>query len=121
MAAPRNLTGDGGGRQLVKEEESAAASSAAKGLLNDDSPTGKRTKSERFPLPRWEFAVFFTVFLIERLDQTTSGGEKKSRTDKDTILKGFKASVVRDESEVVESDPCEWTSGVALSRGRANV
>ncbi|CAL9238403.1 unnamed protein product, partial [Arabidopsis halleri] len=64
MAAPRNLTGDGGGRQLVKEEESAAASSAAKGLLNDDSPTGKRTKSERFPLPRWEFAVFFTVFLV---------------------------------------------------------
>ncbi|CAB78081.1 putative protein [Arabidopsis thaliana] len=64
MAAPRNLTGDGGARQLVKDEESPAASSAAKGLLNDDSPTGKRTKSERFPLSRWEFAVFFTVFLV---------------------------------------------------------
>lgn len=65
MAAPRNLTGDGGERQLVKDEESAAASSAAKGgLLNDDSPTGKRTKSERFPLSQWEFAVFFTVFLV---------------------------------------------------------
>ncbi|XP_010438332.1 PREDICTED: uncharacterized membrane protein At4g09580-like [Camelina sativa] len=67
MAAPRNITGDGGGRQqqLVKDEENAAASSAAKGgLVNDDSPTGKRTKSERFPLSRWEFAVFFIVFLV---------------------------------------------------------
>ncbi|XP_024010027.1 uncharacterized membrane protein At4g09580 isoform X2 [Eutrema salsugineum] len=66
MAAPRNLTGDGGGRVLVKDEESAAASSsaAAKGFLSDDSSTGKRSKSERFPLSRWEFAVFSTVFLV---------------------------------------------------------
>ncbi|KAL0645699.1 hypothetical protein Bca4012_043990 [Brassica carinata] len=52
MAAPRNLTGDSGGKLVVKDEESAAASSS------------KRTKSERFPLSRWEFVVFFTVFLV---------------------------------------------------------
>lgn len=52
MAAPRNLT---------RDEESAAANTTKE---DDDSPTGKRFKSDRFPLTRWEFAAFFGVFLI---------------------------------------------------------
>ncbi|KAG7553277.1 DNA mismatch repair protein MutS core domain superfamily [Arabidopsis thaliana x Arabidopsis arenosa] len=35
---------------------------------------------------------------------TKSGGEKKSRTDKDTILKGFKASVVEPLMKIGEAD-----------------
>ncbi|EOA19802.1 hypothetical protein CARUB_v10000048mg [Capsella rubella] len=35
---------------------------------------------------------------------TKSGGEKKSRTDKDTILKGFEASVVEPPKKIEEAD-----------------
>ncbi|GLT52209.1 hypothetical protein SLA2020_255620 [Shorea laevis] len=53
MAAPRNV---------LRDEESAAE---ANGTREDhDSPTGKRFKSDRFPLSRWEFAAFLGVFLI---------------------------------------------------------
>ncbi|GMN51869.1 hypothetical protein TIFTF001_021020 [Ficus carica] len=58
MAAPRNLTVDAGVR-LSRDEESAAV--AAK---EDDSPTGKKPKFERFPLTRWELASAIGVFLI---------------------------------------------------------
>lgn len=36
---------------------------------------------------------------------TKSGGEKKSKTDKDTILKGFKASVVEPPKKIEEGKP----------------
>lgn len=52
MAAPRILS---------RDEESAAANNAKE---DDDSPSAKRFKSDRFPLTRWEFAAFFAVFLI---------------------------------------------------------
>ncbi|XP_010543371.1 PREDICTED: uncharacterized membrane protein At4g09580 [Tarenaya hassleriana] len=67
MAAPRNLTGDGG-RLLTRDEESAAvsSSSAVKDLADDDgdSSTGKGPKSGRFPLSRWELATFSGVFIV---------------------------------------------------------
>ncbi|KAJ7969700.1 SNARE associated Golgi protein family [Quillaja saponaria] len=53
MAAPRNLTGDAG--RLLRDEENAK---------EDDSPTGKRPKFERFPLNRWEFSAAVGVFLV---------------------------------------------------------
>lgn len=59
MAAPRNLMGENG-RLLLRDEESAAAMAAK----DDDSPSGKRAKMERFPLTRWEIAAFLGVFLI---------------------------------------------------------
>ncbi|XWS23354.1 hypothetical protein CRYUN_Cryun28dG0006100 [Craigia yunnanensis] len=52
-------------RNVLRDEESAAAV-----LLNnsnkeeDDFPTGKRLKSKRFSVSRWELAAFFGVFLI---------------------------------------------------------
>ncbi|KAF5725609.1 hypothetical protein HS088_TW23G00334 [Tripterygium wilfordii] len=56
MAAPRSLIGDQLGRlEAMKDEENAA---------EDDSPTAKRLKSERFPLTRWELVVFVCVFLV---------------------------------------------------------
>ncbi|GLU06768.1 hypothetical protein SLE2022_237670 [Rubroshorea leprosula] len=49
-------------RNVLRDEESAAE---ANGTREDhDSPAGKRFKSDRFPLSRWEFAAFFGVFLI---------------------------------------------------------
>lgn len=54
MAAPRNLTVDAVGR-LNKDEENAK---------EDDSPTGKRPKFDRFPLTSWEIAAAIGVFLI---------------------------------------------------------
>jgi hypothetical protein len=50
MAAPRNLT-------ALKDEESGME-------LEDDSPTSKKPKSEKFPLNSWEFAVAVAVFFI---------------------------------------------------------
>lgn len=50
MAAPRNLT-------ALKDEESGME-------LEDDSPTSKKPKSERFPLNTWEFAVAVAVFFV---------------------------------------------------------
>ena len=54
MAAPRNLTVETGGR-LLKDEENAK---------EDDSPSGKKPKFDKFPLTRWEFAAVVGVFLI---------------------------------------------------------
>lgn len=48
MAAPRNVTAT---RDEEKGEE-------------DDSPSAKKPKSERFPLNTWEFAVAVAVFLV---------------------------------------------------------
>lgn len=53
MAAPRNLVGDAG--RLLRDEESAK---------EDDWSAGKKPKSERFPLTRWEFAAALGVFLV---------------------------------------------------------
>ncbi|TQE10043.1 hypothetical protein C1H46_004333 [Malus baccata] len=53
MAAPRNLAGDAG--RLPMDEENAK---------EDDWSTGKRPKSDRFPLSRWEFAAALGVFLV---------------------------------------------------------
>lgn len=55
MAAPRNLVGDAGRRdeenaKVVEEEE--------------DWSTGKKPKSERLPLTRWEVATAIAVVLI---------------------------------------------------------
>ncbi|XP_062097351.1 uncharacterized membrane protein At4g09580-like [Humulus lupulus] len=57
MAAPRNLTGDGAVR-LLRDEENAKAEE------DDDSPSGKKPKSDRFPLSRWEFAAAIGVFMV---------------------------------------------------------
>ncbi|KAG2692617.1 hypothetical protein I3843_08G059900 [Carya illinoinensis] len=54
MAAPRNLMGDNG--RLLRDEEN--------GLGEDDSPTGKKPKSERFTLSRWEFVAAIGIFVI---------------------------------------------------------
>lgn len=54
MAAPRNLTADVVGR-LNKDEENAK---------EDDSPSGKKPKSDRFPLTRWEIAAAVGVVMI---------------------------------------------------------
>lgn len=59
MAAPRNLTGDGGVR-LLRDEENAKAAEEEE----DDSPSGKKPKSDRFPLSRWEFAAAIGVFFV---------------------------------------------------------
>lgn len=56
MAAPRNLIGETG--RLLRDEESAVAKE------DDDSPTGKRPKLERFPFTRWELAGAFGVFFV---------------------------------------------------------
>ncbi|GKV09061.1 hypothetical protein SLEP1_g20610 [Rubroshorea leprosula] len=53
MAAPRNVS---------RDEESAAANSSKED--DDYSRTGKRFKSDKFPLSRWEFAAFSGVFVI---------------------------------------------------------
>ncbi|KAF3445395.1 hypothetical protein FNV43_RR10571 [Rhamnella rubrinervis] len=55
MAAPRNLTVDVVAR-LNKDEENAKE--------EDDSPTGKKPKFDRFPLTSWEIAAAIAVFLI---------------------------------------------------------
>ncbi|XWS15401.1 hypothetical protein CRYUN_Cryun35bG0094100 [Craigia yunnanensis] len=55
MAAPRNV---------LRDEESATALLNDSCKEDDDSPTGKRLKSERFPVSRWELAAFFGVFFI---------------------------------------------------------
>nr|XP_048332156.1 uncharacterized membrane protein At4g09580-like isoform X2 [Ziziphus jujuba var. spinosa] len=55
MAAPRNLTVDPGVGRLLKDEENAK---------EDDSPTGKKPKFEKFPLTKWEVAAALSVFLI---------------------------------------------------------
>ncbi|XP_010535195.1 PREDICTED: uncharacterized membrane protein At4g09580 [Tarenaya hassleriana] len=49
MAPPRSLT---------RDEECGAVSE------DDDSPSGKRSKMERFPLSRWELAVSIGVFFV---------------------------------------------------------
>ncbi|GAV87331.1 SNARE_assoc domain-containing protein [Cephalotus follicularis] len=51
----RNLTVETVSSRLMRDEESAK---------EDDSPTGKRPKSDRFPLSRWELAAFLGVFLV---------------------------------------------------------
>ncbi|KAE8725622.1 protein NDR1/HIN1-like 22 [Hibiscus syriacus] len=56
MVAPRNVLRD--------EESVAAVLLSISSKEDDDSPSGKRLKSERFPVSRWELAAFFGVFLI---------------------------------------------------------
>ncbi|XP_061366592.1 uncharacterized membrane protein At4g09580-like [Gastrolobium bilobum] len=50
MAAPRNAT-------VFKDEESGE-------VPDEDSPTAKKPKSERFPLNTWEFAAAVAVFFV---------------------------------------------------------
>uniref|UniRef100_A0A0D3CX78 SNARE associated Golgi protein n=1 Tax=Brassica oleracea var. oleracea TaxID=109376 RepID=A0A0D3CX78_BRAOL len=45
-------------RNLIRDEELGAISD------DDDSPSGKRSKLDRFPLSRWELAVSLGVFLV---------------------------------------------------------
>ncbi|KAF8090264.1 hypothetical protein N665_0481s0002 [Sinapis alba] len=45
-------------RNLIRDEELGAVSD------DDDSPSGKRSKLDRFPLSRWELAVSLGVFLV---------------------------------------------------------
>ncbi|KAG2253968.1 hypothetical protein Bca52824_084104 [Brassica carinata] len=45
-------------RNLIRDEELGAMSD------DDDSPSGKRSKLDRFPLSRWELAVSLGVFLV---------------------------------------------------------
>lgn len=52
MAAPRSFT-------AVKDEESGGLEQ-----LEDDSPTSKKPKLEKFPLNSWEFAVAVAVFFL---------------------------------------------------------
>ncbi|KAM5562024.1 putative membrane protein [Rosa sericea] len=52
MAAPRNLVG-------LRDEENAKAAEE-----EDDWSTGKKPKSERLPLTRWEIAAALSVFFI---------------------------------------------------------
>lgn len=54
MAAPRNLTVEVGDR-LLRDEENG---------MQYDSPTSKKSKFDRFPLSRWEFAGALAVFLL---------------------------------------------------------
>lgn len=56
MAAPRNLIAESG--RLLRDEESGLAKE------DDDSPSGKRLKSERFPFTRGELAGALVVFFI---------------------------------------------------------
>ncbi|CAA0818466.1 Uncharacterized membrane protein [Striga hermonthica] len=53
MAAPRSVVVDAGSRLSDRDEEK-----------DDESPSGKKLKAERFPLSRWEFATAFGVFLV---------------------------------------------------------
>ncbi|KAF2297428.1 hypothetical protein GH714_023426 [Hevea brasiliensis] len=56
MAAARNLMGDAGSnRPTMKDEEKAK---------EDDSPSSKKPKLERFPFTRWEFAAALGVFFV---------------------------------------------------------
>lgn len=55
MAAPRNLVGDAG----RKDEENAKVEEE-----DEDWSTGKKPKSERLPLTRWEVAAAIAVVLI---------------------------------------------------------
>lgn len=55
MAAPRNLVGDAG----RKDEENAKVEEE-----EEDWSTGKKPKSERLPLTRWEVAAAVAVVLI---------------------------------------------------------
>ncbi|PRQ24399.1 putative SNARE associated golgi family protein [Rosa chinensis] len=59
MAAPRNLVG-------LRDEENAKAAAAAEedDHQDDDWSTGKKPKSERLPLSRWEVAAALSVFFI---------------------------------------------------------
>ncbi|KAJ1424913.1 SNARE associated Golgi protein [Sesbania bispinosa] len=50
MAAPRNVT-------VLRDEENG-------GEPEDDSPSAKKPKSERFPFNTWEFAAAVTVFFV---------------------------------------------------------
>ncbi|WZZ05965.1 hypothetical protein YC2023_091886 [Brassica napus] len=45
-------------RNLIRDEELGAISD------DDDSPSGKRSKLDRFPLSRWELALSLGVFLV---------------------------------------------------------
>ncbi|CAF2139473.1 unnamed protein product [Brassica napus] len=45
-------------RNLIRDEELGTISD------EDDSPSGKRSKLDRFPLSRWELAVSLGVFLV---------------------------------------------------------
>lgn len=65
MAAARNLVGEttgnggvsgGGSRVIMMRDEEKAK--------EEDSPSAKRAKFERFPLTRWEFAAALGVFLL---------------------------------------------------------
>ncbi|GER38693.1 SNARE associated Golgi protein family [Striga asiatica] len=53
MAAPRSVVVDAGSRLSDRDEEK-----------DDESPSGKKLKAERFPLSRWEFAAALGVFLV---------------------------------------------------------
>lgn len=60
MASTRNLIGEtaaGNERRVltVRDEEKAK---------EEDSPSAKRAKFERFPLTKWEFAAALGVFLV---------------------------------------------------------
>ncbi|OAY23709.1 uncharacterized membrane protein At4g09580 [Manihot esculenta] len=56
MAAARILIGDiGNNRPIMKDEENAK---------EDDSPSSKKLKLERFPFTRWEFAAALGVFFV---------------------------------------------------------
>jgi hypothetical protein len=62
MASTRNIvggetaTGNERGRVLTMRDEEKAK--------EDDSPSAKRSKFERFPLTRWELAAALGVFLV---------------------------------------------------------
>ncbi|XP_062022782.1 uncharacterized membrane protein At4g09580-like [Rosa rugosa] len=56
MAAPRNLVG-------LRDEENAKVA-AEDDQQDDDWSTGKKPKSERLPLSRWEVAAALSVFFI---------------------------------------------------------
>ncbi|XP_051149764.1 uncharacterized membrane protein At4g09580 [Andrographis paniculata] len=53
MAAPRIVVVEPGGWHSNRDEEKSG-----------DSPSGKKSKAERFPLSRWEFAAALAVFLV---------------------------------------------------------
>lgn len=53
MAAPRSVVMETGSWLLDKDEEK-----------NSESPSGKKSKADRFPFSRWEFAAALGVFLV---------------------------------------------------------
>ncbi|KDP43353.1 hypothetical protein JCGZ_25458 [Jatropha curcas] len=57
MASARNLIGETGGNRptTMRDEEKAK---------EDDSPSAKKPKLEKFPFTRWEFAAAFGVFFV---------------------------------------------------------